>query len=94
MVRVEAAAKERIEFRTTSEAKDLLMRAAAREHLDLTSFILRCVIPAAQEVVSREDRIVLSERETARFLELIENPPAPPAPLIEAARRYLRNTSP
>lgn len=87
MVRAKAAAKARIELRTTSEAKDLLIRAAAREQLDLTSFIMRLVVPAAQEVVSREDRITLSERDTAILLDLLENPPPPSPRLVEAAKR-------
>jgi len=42
---------------------------------------------SAREVVDRAERIVLSERDTVRRLELLENPPKPPPALMAAARR-------
>jgi len=77
----------RIELRATREEKRLLAAAAACERLDVTSFIMRNVLPAAREVVDRAEKIVLSERDTERVLELIENPPEPTAALLAAARR-------
>lgn len=44
-------------------------------------------IPAVWEIVDRPERIVLSERDTARILKLLERPPKPTAPLLAAARR-------
>ena len=82
-----AAREDRIELRATKEEKRLLATAAAYERLDVTSFIMRSVLPAAREVVDRAERIVLSERDTARVLELLENPPEPSPALIAAARR-------
>jgi uncharacterized protein (DUF1778 family) len=82
-----ATREDRIELRATKEEKRLLATAAAYERLDVTSFIMRSVLPAAREVVDRADRIVLSERDTVRVLELLENPPRPAPPLLAAARR-------
>jgi uncharacterized protein (DUF1778 family) len=81
------AREDRIELRATKEEKRLLATAAAYERLDLTSFILRNVLPTAREVVDRAERIVLSERDSRRVLELLENPPKPTAALVAAARR-------
>lgn len=81
------ARTDRIELRATKEEKRLLATAAALERLDVTSFILRNALPAARDVVDRSERIVLSERDTARVLELLENPPEPTAALLAAARR-------
>jgi uncharacterized protein (DUF1778 family) len=53
----------------------------------VTSFIMQNVLPTAREVVDRAESIVLSERDTARVLELLENPPKPTAALMAAARR-------
>ena len=78
---------DRIELRTTKAEKRLLAAAAAYERLDVTSFIMRKVLPAAQEAVDRAERIVLSERDSARVLKLLENPPKPTAALLAAARR-------
>jgi len=82
-----AAREDRIELRATKEEKRLLATAAAYERLDVTSFIMRSVLPAARQVVDRAERIVLSERDTARVLELLENPPKPTSALMDAARR-------
>lgn len=82
-----AARSDRIELRATHEEKRLLTTAAAYERLDVTSFILRNALPAAREVVERHERIVLSERDTQRVLDLLENPPAPAPALLHAARR-------
>ncbi|HEY5208769.1 MAG TPA: DUF1778 domain-containing protein [Stellaceae bacterium] len=78
---------ERIELRTTKEEKRLLAKAAAHERLDVTSFIMRNVIPSARDVVARSERIVLSERDTERVMKLLEHPPKPTAALLAAARR-------
>jgi len=77
----------RIELRTTHEEKRLIAEAAAREQLDVTRFIMRNVLPVAREVVRRSERIVLSERDSKRVLELLEKPPKPAEALIAAARR-------
>ena len=82
-----APREERIELRATREEKRLLTAAAAHERLDLTSFIMRNALPAAQQAVDRAERIVLSERDSERVLALLENPPEPTPVLMEAARR-------
>ncbi len=82
-----AAREDRIELRATKEEKRLLATAAAYERLDVTSFIMRNVLPTAREVVDRAERIVLSERDSRRVLDLLENPPKPTSALIAAARR-------
>jgi uncharacterized protein (DUF1778 family) len=78
---------DRIELRATKEEKRVLVAAAAYERLDVTSFIMRNVLPAAREVVDRCERVVLSERDSKRVLELLENPPKPTPALMAAARR-------
>jgi len=87
-----AVCEDRIELPSTKEEKRLLAAAAAHERLDLTSFIMRTVLPVAREVVDRAERIVLTERDTARVLEFLENPPKPMPALIAAARRRIART--
>jgi len=81
------AREDRIELRATHEEKQLLATAAAYERLDVTSYIMRTILPAAREVVDRAERVVLSERDSARVLDLLENPPKPTPALMAAARR-------
>ena len=76
----------RIELRVAPEAKAMIARAAAFEHLDLTGFILRTVLPEAAAVVAKAERLALSERDSLRVLDLLENPPVPPDRLIRAAK--------
>ncbi len=76
---------ERVELRTTSYEKRLLVAAAVHEHLDVTAFVLRAAIPAARDVVDRASRFHLSQRDTVRVLELLEHPPQPTARLRRAA---------
>ncbi|MGH9639873.1 MAG: DUF1778 domain-containing protein [Bryobacteraceae bacterium] len=84
--------EDRIELRATKDEKRLLAQAAAYERLDVTSFIMRNVLPAARDVVDRAERIVLSERDSVRVLKLLENPPKPAPALMTAARRRVART--
>jgi uncharacterized protein (DUF1778 family) len=84
-----ATREDRIELRATKEEKRLLAAAAAYERLDVTSFIMRNVLPSARKVVDRAERIVLSKRDSERILQLLENPPKPSSALLAAARRRL-----
>ena len=81
---------ERIELRATKEEKRLLVSAAAEERLDVTSFIMRRVLPAARQIAGKAERIVLSERDSERVLKLLENPPKPTRALLDAACRRSR----
>ena len=80
---------DRIELRATREEKRVLAAAAAYERLDMTSFVMRQALPAAREVVERHERIVLSDRDSARVLALLDNPPTPSPALLAAARRHV-----
>jgi uncharacterized protein (DUF1778 family) len=81
----------RIELRIDPADKAVLARAAALEHTDVTGFILRNSLPAAREVIERSERLVLSERDSVRVLELLENPPPPSPRLLRAARSLSEN---
>lgn len=87
MAQMQSNRDDRIELRTTRDEKRLLTAAAAHERLDVTSFIMRSVLPAARDVVERAERISLSERDSLRVLDLLEHPPAPTSALLAAARR-------
>jgi uncharacterized protein (DUF1778 family) len=82
-----ATRDDRIELRASREEKRVLAAAAAYERLDLTTFVMRAALPAAEEVVARHERITLSARDSARVLDLLEHPPKPTAALRAAARR-------
>ena len=77
---------DRVALRIRPADKARLMRASALEHTDLTDFILRNVLRAADAVIEQAERMVLSERDSLRVLELLEHPPVPNARLMAAAR--------
>lgn len=76
----------RIELRLKPEDKAVLARAAALERTDLTGFILRSVLPHAKAVITEAEKLALSERDTLRVLDLLENPPKAGARLRRAAK--------
>lgn len=78
--------KGRVELRLNPEDKQTLARAAALSCLDLKSFILSAALPRAEDVIAQAEKIRLSERDTLRVLDLLENPPEPPEPLVRAAK--------
>ncbi|MGD0620210.1 MAG: DUF1778 domain-containing protein [Bryobacteraceae bacterium] len=81
------ARTDRIELRASREQKRILAAAAAYERLDLTAFVMRTALPAAEEVIARNERITLSARDSLRVLDLLEHPPKPSAALRAAAKR-------
>jgi uncharacterized protein (DUF1778 family) len=76
----------RMSLRIRAEEKALLMRAVALKHTDLTDFVLRHALLAAKAVIEEADHVQLSGRDSLRVLDLLENPPAPNAKLLAAAR--------
>ena len=78
----------RIEFRLPAEEKAMLARAAALMNMDLTTFILRKMLPEARAVIENAERLALSERDSLRVLALLENPPPPTEKLRRAAGAF------
>ena len=77
----------RVELRLRPEDKATLTRAAAIKRLDLTAYILGNVLPQAEADISEAEHVTLSERDSIRVLDLLENPPAAPERLVRAAKR-------
>jgi uncharacterized protein (DUF1778 family) len=77
----------RLALRVRPDDKATLMRAVAIEHTDMTDFILRHALDAAHKVIEQAERVTLSARDSMRVLDALENPPAPNAKLLRAARR-------
>jgi uncharacterized protein (DUF1778 family) len=67
-----------------------MLRAVALERTDLTSFILQNALRAADSVIEKAERVVLSERDSLRVLDLLDHLPAPNRHLLRAARALPR----
>jgi uncharacterized protein (DUF1778 family) len=76
----------RVELRLRPEDKATLTRAASLKRLDLTSYILRNVLPQAEADIAGAERLTLTERDSLRVLDLLDNPPAAPDRLVRAAK--------
>jgi uncharacterized protein (DUF1778 family) len=77
----------RIDFRIKPEDKATLNRAADLMGIGLTAFIRQQALVAAQEVIDQRSRLILSERDALKLLDILDNPPEPSPLLREAARR-------
>ena len=86
MPRIAVEDNSRMSLRIRAEEKALLLRAVALKHTDLTDFVVHHAVRAAKTVIEQEDHVRLSERDSLRVLDLLENPPAPNARLLAAAR--------
>ncbi|MDQ0473092.1 type II toxin-antitoxin system TacA family antitoxin [Labrys wisconsinensis] len=76
----------RIDLRIPAAQKAVIARAAALSNVDLTEFVTRSALRDAQATIERAEHLALSERDSLRVLDLLENPPAPADRLIRAAR--------
>lgn len=76
----------RLALRVRSDDKATLMRAVAIEHTDMTDFILRHALDAARKVIDQAEHLRLSERDSLRVLDALENPPVPNTRLLAAAQ--------
>jgi uncharacterized protein (DUF1778 family) len=75
----------RMNLRIRPEQKAALMRAAALRNTDLTDFVLQPALREAAAIIAAADHLKVSERDSLRVLDLLENPPAPNARLRAAA---------
>ena len=85
MPRVALQDSNRMSLRVRSEDKALLLRAALLSQTDLTTFVLHNAVQAARTVIAEAEQLALSERDSLRVLDALENPPLPNAKLLAAA---------
>jgi uncharacterized protein (DUF1778 family) len=78
----------RIELRLSEESKDLLAMAASYSGMDMTSFVMATVLPAAKQVVAQQNQVAASRRDVAFIARLLDNPPRPNAALKKAAAAW------
>jgi uncharacterized protein (DUF1778 family) len=82
--------EERVEIRIRSLDKKILEKAAVLSGVSVSSFMLSNALKAAQDEISSQNRIHLSDREWNAFMRVLEHPPKPNQALITAAKRYRR----
>jgi uncharacterized protein (DUF1778 family) len=85
MARAALDDSDRMNIRVKPEVKARLLRAAALRHTDLTNFVTQSALREAEAVIAEADAVKASERDFARILELLDNPPKPNNRLRAAA---------
>lgn len=75
-----------VELRFSSDNMTAIRRAAALANIDLVDYLQTRILLAAHETIRVSKRIVLSERDSLRLLDLLDNPPEPTSQLLQAAR--------
>ena len=91
MARVVVEENSRVDFRIKPEDKATINRAADLMGIGPTALIRQQALIAANDIIAQRTRIVLSERDSLKLLDLLDNPPAPSPHLLEAARRLPRD---
>lgn len=86
MPRVAVEDNNRMSLRIPADEKAMLLRAAALKHKDLSEFVRQHSVDAAKAIIREEEHISLSQRDSLRVLDLLENPPKPNAMLVSAAK--------
>lgn len=92
MPRIAVEDNSRMSLRIRAEEKAILLRAVTLQHTDLTDFVLRHALRAAREIIEQAEHLQLSERDSLRVLDLLENPPPPNARLLAAAQALPRRS--
>ena len=85
MPRIPVENNDRMSLRIASKEKALLLRAAALQHVNLTEFVIRNAVAVAHKVIDENKRLELTEKDSLRALDLLDNPPAPNDKLLAAA---------
>jgi uncharacterized protein (DUF1778 family) len=62
----------RIEFKTTREVKELLNKAAILDGMDLSAFMLACIVEKARAVLKEHATIALSAEGQRQLAELLQ----------------------
>ena len=86
---------ERIEIRVSSHDKRIFQKAQKLSgDKSFSSFIVRIVKEQAEEIVSKNDRIIASERDREIFFEAVFGNPQPNQNLVQAAEKYKSQKQP
>lgn len=75
MPRLAVDDNKRMNLRVRPDQKTMLMRAAALKNNDLTDFLLQPALREAEAVIAAAEHLHLTARDSARVLDLLENPP-------------------
>lgn len=79
----------RLELKTTREAKELLVKAALLDGMDLSAFMMSSAIERARTVLQSHANIALTAQGQARLIEVLQQN-LPPTKEMQALRAVPR----
>jgi uncharacterized protein (DUF1778 family) len=79
---------DRVYTRIKTEDKEKLMLAANALGITINQFLVQSGLEKAEKLIEQELTIQLSNKERARFFDLLENPPAPSDYLQQAVTEF------
>ncbi len=78
----------RLSARVPARVKEVIKLAAELSGATETQFMAQAAYHAAQQVIEQERIVRLSKADTATFLDMLDNPPAPNRKLKSAIAAY------
>ena len=85
---------ERIEIRLSSDDKRIFQKAQKLSgDKSFSSYIDRIVKKQAEEIITKNDRIIASERDRDKFFDAVFGDSQPNQNLVEAAKKYKSQTT-
>lgn len=82
----------RLNFRLTSDLKEVIEEAAASLGQSVSEFAVGTLVRQARTIVEQRNLTVLSDRDRDRFIALLDDAEVRPnAALVKAAKRYKKH---
>ena len=75
---------ERVQIRIDPMAKHMLERAAALANTTVSAFVVNNALEAADRLISKRERLAISQQDWNRFFDALVDPPKPNASLRRA----------
>lgn len=86
MPRTAVEDNKRLALRIRPRDKATILRGSVLADTDMTDFIVKTAVRAAQELIDKSEKVSLSARDSLRVLDLLEHPPAANDRLRAAAK--------
>lgn len=88
MPKTSSAKNNRIDLRVTQEQKALLEQAASLKGVSLSAYTILHLLPAAQQDIAAQERLVLSNHDRDLLMASLDNPPVLQGDLKSAIAKH------
>jgi uncharacterized protein (DUF1778 family) len=88
MPKISSAKNNRIDLRVTQEQKKILEQAACLKGVSLSAYTILHLLPVAQQDITAQERLMLSNRDRDLLMASLDNPPVLQGKLKSAVAKY------